>query len=258
MTVAYDSERSVTSTLAILKSQDEVVYLTRVLREQGASISHPLLPCLILLEMIYRNARISLETWFVRLRRVRHEIRMNPYAQIDDDTLLTDGDLVRVIQEFTEVLLDCIMRSRLVMQLLESIEQLEDTHRLFSQLNTVRPAKDVDAVSLAITDRLQILKSSAAAMQHRVKLREAEVQAQILTVSATWWRVSGRGTNEGQVAAMIGTQDSQQNYKAAEASLRVAEDSRKVAILTRQDSTDMRVIAVATLVFLPGTFVAVR
>ena len=56
---------------------------------------------------------------------------------------------------------------------------------------------------------------------------------------------------------MIGTKDSQQNYEAAEASLRIAEDSRKVAVLARQDSTDMRVIAVATLVFLPGTFVAV-
>jgi len=38
----------------------------------------------------------------------------------------------------------------------------------------------------------------------------------------------------------------------------MAEDSRKVAILTRQDSTDMRVIAGATLVFLPATFLAVR
>lgn len=56
---------------------------------------------------------------------------------------------------------------------------------------------------------------------------------------------------------MIGTKDNQLNYKAAEASLRIAEGSRKVAILTRQDSTDMRVIAAATLLFLPGTFVAV-
>lgn len=41
------------------------------------------------------------------------------------------------------------------------------------------------------------------------------------------------------------------------AQLRIAEDSRKVAILARQDSTDMRVIAGTTLLFLPATFVAV-
>ncbi|KAK4549449.1 hypothetical protein LTR36_006446 [Oleoguttula mirabilis] len=42
----------------------------------------------------------------------------------------------------------------------------------------------------------------------------------------------------------------------ARASLGAGKDSRKVAILTRQDSTDMRVLAGATLVFLPATFVA--
>ena len=56
---------------------------------------------------------------------------------------------------------------------------------------------------------------------------------------------------------MIGTDDSRLNYEAAMASLRIAEDSRKVAILARQDSTDMRVIAGTTLLFLPATFVAV-
>lgn len=40
-------------------------------------------------------------------------------------------------------------------------------------------------------------------------------------------------------------------------SVRIAEDSRRVAILARQDSTDMRVIAGTTLLFLPATFVAV-
>ncbi|KAF2471517.1 uncharacterized protein BDR25DRAFT_155301, partial [Lindgomyces ingoldianus] len=36
----------------------------------------------------------------------------------------------------------------------------------------------------------------------------------------------------------------------------IASDSRRIAILTRRDSTDMRIIAAVTLIFLPGTFVA--
>lgn len=63
---------------------------------------------------------------------------------------------------------------------------------------------------------------------------------------------------------LIGANDNKLNYQAAEASIRIAEesrriadDSKKVAILTRRDSTDMRVIAAMTLMFLPGTFVAV-
>lgn len=38
---------------------------------------------------------------------------------------------------------------------------------------------------------------------------------------------------------------------------RIADESRKVAIWTRRDSTDMRIITVITMLFLPGTFVAV-
>jgi hypothetical protein len=37
----------------------------------------------------------------------------------------------------------------------------------------------------------------------------------------------------------------------------IAIDSNKVALLTRRDSTDMRIIAAVTLAFLPGTFTAV-
>ncbi len=35
-------------------------------------------------------------------------------------------------------------------------------------------------------------------------------------------------------------------------------DTKKIAVLTRRDSTDMRSIAAVTLVFLPGTFTSVR
>lgn len=45
--------------------------------------------------------------------------------------------------------------------------------------------------------------------------------------------------------------------KIAEESRRIADDSKKIAELTRRDSNDMRVIAAVTLMFLPGTFVAV-
>ena len=55
------------------------------------------------------------------------------------------------------------------------------------------------------------------------------------------------------------------NYQAAQASIqiaeesrRIADDSKKIATLTRRDSVDMRVIAAVALIFLPGTFVAVR
>ena len=38
----------------------------------------------------------------------------------------------------------------------------------------------------------------------------------------------------------------------------ITKDSKQVAIMTRNDSTDMHSIAAVTLIFLPGTFTAVR
>jgi hypothetical protein len=69
---------------------------------------------------------------------------------------------------------------------------------------------------------------------------------------------------------MIGQKDNKLNIDTAAASQRIAEigllhntamkgmaeDSRNIAVLTRKDSTDMRSIAVVTLLFLPGTFMA--
>ncbi|KAK5124890.1 hypothetical protein LTR85_001080 [Meristemomyces frigidus] len=68
---------------------------------------------------------------------------------------------------------------------------------------------------------------------------------------------------KAQVFAMLAKRGNDVNNDIAQASLQTAKasseaskDSRKVAILTRQDSTDMRVMAGATLLFLPATFVA--
>lgn len=58
------------------------------------------------------------------------------------------------------------------------------------------------------------------------------------------------------VYSMIGQRDNRVNIETAAASREIAEDSRRVAILTRKDSLDMRIIAGVTLIFLPGTFMA--
>jgi hypothetical protein len=43
----------------------------------------------------------------------------------------------------------------------------------------------------------------------------------------------------------------------AEASRAISDESRKVSLVGRRDSTDMRIITAITLIFLPGTFKAV-
>jgi hypothetical protein len=57
--------------------------------------------------------------------------------------------------------------------------------------------------------------------------------------------------------SLISQKESRLHIQSAEASRHIAEESRKIATLTRQDSIDMRIIAAVTLIFLPGTFTAV-
>jgi hypothetical protein len=59
-----------------------------------------------------------------------------------------------------------------------------------------------------------------------------------------------------QIYSLIGQKDNRLSISATNASCQIASDSRRIAILTRRDSTDMRIIAAVTLLFLPGTFVA--
>lgn len=50
---------------------------------------------------------------------------------------------------------------------------------------------------------------------------------------------------------MISQQDSRINIS-------IAEDSKKIAAAAKRDSSAMKTVSMLTLVFLPGTFVAVR
>jgi hypothetical protein len=59
-----------------------------------------------------------------------------------------------------------------------------------------------------------------------------------------------------KIYSLIGQKDNRLNILAANSSYQIASDSRRIAILTRRDSTDMRIIAAVTLLFLPGTFIA--
>jgi Mg2+ and Co2+ transporter CorA len=60
----------------------------------------------------------------------------------------------------------------------------------------------------------------------------------------------------------VATYENKLSRKATEASVHlatesrtIAEQSKHIAVLTRRDSNDMRIIALLTMIFLPGAFV---
>ena len=103
----------------------------------------------------------------------------------------------------------------------------------------------------------QIFQSSI----QNVERDRNNIQGLAQTVCPPTWRGNVFGANSSdyfqQTYCLIAQKESRQNLIIARASSRIADDSRKVAIWTRRDSTDMRIITVITMLFLPGTFVAV-
>ncbi|KAF2709336.1 hypothetical protein K504DRAFT_455079 [Pleomassaria siparia CBS 279.74] len=97
-------------------------------------------------------------------------------------------------------------------------------------------------------ERLSFVKESLVAAEHKCQYLERSINAQVQTVPANG--------NNWKIYSLIGQKDNRLNILAANSSCQIASDSRRIAILTRRDSTDMRIIAAVTLIFLPGTFVA--
>ncbi|KAF2269234.1 hypothetical protein CC78DRAFT_612686 [Lojkania enalia] len=96
-----------------------------------------------------------------------------------------------------------------------------------------------DKVISMFQERLDFVRESLLAAEQKCQYLERSIGAQVQTIYS-----------------LIGQKDNRLNISAASASCQIASDSRRIAILTRRDSTDMRIIAAVTLIFLPGTFIA--
>lgn len=110
--------------------------------------------------------------------------------------------------------------------------------------------KEMDEISVRL-DSVAELAQSLVLMTDRC---QSDIQTNIQTVrpdvSYTYGARWVTANRVKQVYSMVASRDNALNYRAAEASIRLA-------AITRRDSADMRVIAAVTLIFLPATFVAV-
>lgn len=101
---------------------------------------------------------------------------------------------------------------------------------------------DVSTYSLSwdlMKEKVEFMKSnivcSLAASEYTHKLIEAQIRT---------------------VYSMLEQRDNRLALQNATVMRQMAQDSQEATVYTQQDSTDMRIIATVTLVFLPGTFTA--
>jgi hypothetical protein len=91
----------------------------------------------------------------------------------------------------------------------------------------------------------QLRRIQACSLERRVQTQISVVRQHITGTPICIWL-----SDILQLYSLISQRDSKIN-------ILVAEDSKKIAMAAKRDSTAMKTISVLTMVFLPGTFVAV-
>ncbi|KIW70713.1 hypothetical protein PV04_02957 [Phialophora macrospora] len=242
---------------------DEIGQLLTCLRESRSCLSDPMILPIFLLELKVHYFAVLLENRAERIERIelatgmKHEF--SPSAgrkeerHRERERLLKQLDFDEITQKLTGgtgTLSFCDMTFASSLGALEHVCSVRDRIR---NLPNLRPDRINATSTNAIDTRVAYLRELIVGAQAHGGVLSARTKAQVQTVYS-----------------MIGQKDNKLNIETAAASRKIAEislgqntamtdmaeDSRNIAFLTRKDSTDMRIIAVATLLFLPGTFMA--
>ncbi|RMZ83475.1 hypothetical protein DV737_g1584, partial [Chaetothyriales sp. CBS 132003] len=110
-----------------------------------------------------------------------------------------------------------------------------------------------DPATQALDQRIQYLFALIDGARSLGDVLATRTRAQVQTM----YSLIGQRDNKVNIATAAASREiSALSLLHNQAMKTIAEESRNVAILTRKDSIDMRIIAAVTLVFLPGTFIA--
>ncbi|OCT50410.1 hypothetical protein CLCR_06891 [Cladophialophora carrionii] len=261
--LVHNAETGIVHAIVNGMQGEEIDQLLTCLRESRSCLSEPMLLPIFLLELKVHYFAILLENRAERIEGIELDTGMkhefSPNAKRKDarhrerEKLLKELNFDEITQKLTGgtgTLSFCDMTFASSLRALELVCSVKERIR---SLPYCRPDRINAADTNAVDTRVAYLRGLIVGAQAHSGVLSARTKAQVQTVYS-----------------MIGQKDNQLNIETAAASRKIAEislrhntamkdmakDSRNIAILTRKDSTDMRIIAVVTLLFLPGTFMA--
>lgn len=217
--------------------ENEVNMLVSCLKQSKEHISDPMLLPVFLLELKVHYFALLLEKRAVGIERIEYSTGMrhgfsNRLIDKERREKLKTLDFHSITQKLTGVtgtLSFCDMTFKSSRTALELIASLRGSIAFDC---TAPDTEQTTHSERALDRRIEYLRELITGSQALGDVLDARTKAQVQTVYS-----------------LIGQRDNKLNIETAEA-------SRRIAILTRRDSTDMRLIAGVTLVFLPGTFIA--
>ncbi|KIX95065.1 uncharacterized protein Z520_09375 [Fonsecaea multimorphosa CBS 102226] len=261
--LVYNEETKVVSGIVNGMQADETDLMLKCLRQSTKYLQDPMLLPVFLLEAKVHYFAVLLEKRAQGIENIeyrtgmRHGFSSNPERNAERnrerEKLLKELDFDEITQKLTGVtgtLSFCDMTFASSLRALDIVCAVRN--RFNSHLNMRLDNAGLNLQN-SLDTRISYLRELIVGAQVHGEVLSARTRAQVQTVYS-----------------MIGQKDNKLNIETAATSQRIAEiglfhsnamkdmaeDSRNVAILTRKDSTDMRIIAVVTLLFLPGTFMA--
>jgi hypothetical protein len=251
--VVYDVESAVTNILV----GHRVPALRDALRDAvlaaPQAAAYPAGFCLLAMAVLMEWDVKGLTYRMDEMNEVRTKLDLIPYAKssrsMRDQS--ADADLLSCMRVLTRLSQELAVSSRYALNLIDMVAAAQELHAKYRQ-SCGQLVVDIASELDHISDQLDIRRLELTGLQRATAVRQAEVAGLIQTVCSSTEARCGvlLLLMAHQVYTLIATQDNSLNFEVATASLALAN-------ITRRDSTDMRVLAAATFVFLPGTFVAV-
>ena len=241
--------------------ETEIQMLKECLKQSRNLISDPSLMPVFLLELRVHYFAVLLERRAIGIEEVEYSTGMchgfsqdpqrNRMIEKESREKLKTLDFHSITQKLTGgtgTLSFCNMTFTSSRRALDLVVAVHTGVRCESALR-----EDAMGPIVALNRRIEYLQELISGSQALCDVLSARTKAQVQTV----YSLIGQRDNKINIeTALASRQISATGLLHNAAMKKIAEDSRKVAILTRRDSTDMRIIASVTLVFLPGTFVA--
>ncbi|OAP61442.1 hypothetical protein AYL99_03645 [Fonsecaea erecta] len=261
--LVYNEETQVISGIVNGMQAGETALMLKCLRESTKYLQDPMLLPVFLLELKVHYFAVLLEKRAQGIEEIEYRTGMrhgfstdptrNAARDQERERVLKELNFDEITQKLTGVtgtLSFCDMTFASSLRALDIVCAIRG--RLNGHLKVQLEGVGFDAQG-GLQMRILYLRELIVGAQVHGEVLSARTRAQVQTVYS-----------------MIGQKDNKLNIETAATSQRIAEigllhsnamkdmaeDSRNVAILTRKDSTDMRIIAVVTLLFLPGTFMA--
>ncbi|KAK6371653.1 hypothetical protein LTS17_008905 [Exophiala oligosperma] len=256
LALAYNEKTGLLHGILNGMQTDEIELLLDCIQRSGRDILDSMLLPIFLLELKVHYFAVLLEKRARGIEEIeymtgmRHGFSSNPRRNM---SMVKDTERERMLKE-----LDFDQITQKLTGLTGTLSFCEMT---FS--SSLRALNKVDAIRSRLTPQRETREEVDTRVSY---LRELLIGSQALggvLLDRTKAQVQ-------TVYSLIGQKDNRLNIDTAAASRKIAEislgqntamkdmaeDSRNVAILTQKDSTNMRIIAVVTLLFLPGTFMA--